>query len=195
MPDNHDTLNLSVLPKLQEQFEALNRGHHLNRHHDHALWADLERNQQAYTALFNALGYQLAIDPRGFAWLQPAEATANVSQTSRRLALFFLLLFEYQADLGMHLGKFQTWIINRELLEKLLDKNRPLLEAEALLSVSDLVDVLRPGIRYGIVKETSQGWTLLPATYRYLDHFEALAGAAREQDAADSSLIIPEESL
>jgi hypothetical protein len=193
--DAVDHLKLSELPNLRQLFETLNRGNHINRHHDHALWADLEKNAATYEALLRALGYDLQVDVRGFAWLQPVEATTTTSQTSRRLALFFLILLEYQADQGLHLGKFQSWVIDLPLLERLLEKNRPLLETEGMGSMNGLVDAIRPGVRYGVIKEIGHGWSLLPAAYRYLDHFEALANATREQDEADATLISNEEDM
>jgi hypothetical protein len=188
MTDQPNAVDLSALPQLRALFEHLNAGRHLNRHHDHALWVDLEQNQATYEVLFSALGYALRIDGRGFAWFHGAEATSSVSRNSRRLALFFLLLFEYQADQGLHLGKFHSWTLDRALLDTLWEKNKALLETEEISDPEALADVLRIGERYGIVAREQQRWQLLPAAYRYLDHFEELAAALREQEAADAAL-------
>lgn len=188
MTDTSQTIKLAELPQLRALFECLNGGRHLNRHHDHELWVALEQHQDSYRTLFSALGYELRIDGRGFAWFHTAEATNTVSRNSRRLALFFLLLFEHQADQGLHLGKFHSWTIDRTLLETLWDKNQALLETEDIADVEALSEVLRIGERYGILVGEQQRWQLLPATYRYLDHFEELSAVLREQSEADSSL-------
>jgi hypothetical protein len=182
------SITLSELPQLRSLFESLNSGRHLNRHHDHALWVELEQHESQYQALFSALGYDLRVDGRGFAWFHTAEATSTVSRNSRRLALFFLLLFEHQADQGLHLGKFHHWTLDRTLLDTLWEKNKSLLETEELFDADALTDVLRTGERYGIVACEQQRWRLLPAAYRYLDHFEELAAALRDQEAADAAL-------
>lgn len=192
MPDTVDRISLSGLPNLQPLFEKLNAGAHLNRHHDLELWVDLETHLEAYKGLFGALGYDLQHDDRGFAWFQPREATSTVSKGSRLLALFFLMLFEHQADQGLNLGKFHSWVIDEALLELLFEHNCPLLEAESIFSAADLGAALKPGVTYGILAESSRGWALLPAVHRYLDHFRTLAAVTRERQQQDSALIAQE---
>ncbi len=188
MTDVPRTVPLDQLPKLRELFEALNSGRHLNRHHDHALWVELEQQLKHYQTLFAALGYDLRIDGRGYAWFHTADATSTVSKNSRRLALFFLLLFEYQADQGQHLGKFHSWSLDRSLLQVLWEKNQALLEAEDVADVDGLADILNTGARYGFCLSEEPHWRLLPAVYRYLDHFEELAAELRVQKTEDVAL-------
>src|SRR5450830_1829239 len=125
-------LYLHKLPLLGELFSFLNSGKHLNRMADHRLWAELERERDAYELLFRGLGYALRIDDRGFAWFHFDDASSNVSKTTRQLALLFMLLFEFQADLGLHLGRFTDWVIDEALLDAILEKNWLLAEAESL---------------------------------------------------------------
>ena len=66
--NTNSPLNLHKMPLLSEVFSFLNSGKHLNRMADHRLWAELEREREAYETLFGALGYELRIDARGFAW-------------------------------------------------------------------------------------------------------------------------------
>ena len=49
-------IELQSLPCLRELFEHLNAGRHLNRLANQRLWAELEREQDQYAALFAALG-------------------------------------------------------------------------------------------------------------------------------------------
>lgn len=168
-------LYLHKLTLLRDIFDALNRGRHLNRLADHKLWVELERELDAYETLFKALGYELRIDNRGFAWFHFDEATSGVSKTTRQLALFFLLLFEFQADAGKHLGRFTDWTIDEALLAALIDKNRPLLEAEGMADRESLGTLLKAAVSYGFAVAEGAGWRLLTAVFRYLDRFEELA--------------------
>lgn len=61
-------LYLHKLPLLSEVFGFFNSGKHMNRMMDHRLWAELDRERDAYELLFKSLGYNLRVDDRGFAW-------------------------------------------------------------------------------------------------------------------------------
>ena len=175
-------LYLHKLPLLSEIFGFLNSGKHLNRMADHRLWAELDRERDSYERLFKSLGYTLRIDERGFAWFHFDEASINVSKTTRQLALVFMLIFEFKADLGLHLGRFTEWLIDGALLSALLEKNRLLLDAENLADPDQLEQLLRAASNYGFAATDVNGWRLLPAVFRYLDRFEALAQARRQQE-------------
>ena len=182
---------LPRMKSLADIFSRLNSGKHINRLSEPALWTELEEEHAAYEALFSALGFELSVDARGFAWFQFDEATSYVSKTTRQLALLFMVLFEYQADAGKNLQRFTDWLIDTALLEALVERNRPLLEAEELDSVESLVQVLKSATNYGFVQQAGAGWRLLPAVFRYLDRFEELArsegfeGAGEEVDAME----------
>ena len=176
-------LYLHKLPQLNEVFGFLNSGKHLNRLADHRLWAELERERDAYEMLFGALGYTLRLDDRGFAWFHFDEASSNVSKTTRQLALLFMLAFEFQADVGLNLGRFTDWLIDDKLLSALVEKNRMLLEAEGLADQDQLEQLLKAASNYGFAAIEGNSWRLLPAVFRYLDRFEELA-TAREPTAS-----------
>ena len=59
---------LVQMPSLAELFRLFLSGHHLNRSANPSLWAELEKNNTTYIALFAALGFDLRLDARGFAW-------------------------------------------------------------------------------------------------------------------------------
>jgi hypothetical protein len=168
-------LYLHKLPLLSEIFAFFNSGKHMNRMLEHRLWAELEREREAYELLFQSLGYQLRIDDRGFAWFHVEDASNNVSKTTRQLALLFMLLFEFQADIGLHLGRFTDWLVDDALLEAILEKNRLLLEAENLADRDQLQLLLRAAVNYGFASSEGNAWRVLPAVFRYLDRFEELA--------------------
>ena len=175
---------LEQLSRLKELFAMLNAGRHVNRLSEPVLWAELEREAAQYERVFAALGYELRIDGRGYAWFQTSDASGTVSKATRQLALSFMLIFEQQADAGQHLGRFVDWRIDRGLLTGLLDKNRALLDAEGLAELEPLQQLLDTAVRYGFADAANGAWRLLPAVFRYLDRFEELAANASLTDDA-----------
>lgn len=168
------TLFLGRLPHLSQLFELFNAGKQLNRIAEPALWAELENEQDQYQTLFASLGFELRVDGRGFAWFHFDNASSNVSRTTRQLALLFMLLFELKADEGTHLERFTDWRIDRGLLAMLVERGHDLLQAEGLDEES-LAGLLDRACTHGFAESVVGGWRLLPAVWRYLDHFEALA--------------------
>ena len=171
----------------------LNAGRHVNRLSEPALWAELEREAPQYERVFGALGYELRIDGRGYAWFQTGDASGTVSKATRQLALLFMLIFEQQADAGQHLGRFVDWRIDRALLTGLLDKNRALLDAEGLAELEPLQQLLDTAVRYGFADAGNGAWRLLPAVFRYLDRFEELAANANLADGAVGQALVEPE--
>jgi hypothetical protein len=186
---------LEQLSRLKELFAMLNAGRHVNRLSEPVLWAELEREAAQYERVFGALGYELRIDGRGYAWFQTSDASGTVSKATRQLALLFMLIFEQQADAGQHLGRFVDWRIDRALLTGLLDKNRALLDAEGLAELEPLQQLLDTAVRYGFADAANGAWRLLPAVFRYLDRFEELASNANvADDAVELAVAEREES-
>lgn len=185
-------IDLTKLTLLSELFSALNAGRHLNRLLDVKLWTELDRERDAYERLFAALGYALRIDERGFAWFHVEDPTNAVSKTTRQLALLFLLLFEFQADAGRHLGRFTDWRIDGALLGELVEQHRLLLEAEELADREKLSGLLRTAANFGFAEADGAAWRLLPAVFRYLDRFEELTRIApAEASDTDASVTEP----
>lgn len=179
------SINLSQLSKLQELFKLFSSGTHLNRLRDTELWVELENNQNAYERLFAALGFCLVLDQRGFAYFKTEQGSAYTGKLTRRLALLLMLLFEYQADQGLHLFQFQNWRIDSVLIETLWLRYGAVLEAEELGGVPALKEVLDSAARAGFMTQEESAYRLLPAVHRYLDLFEELAQA--ERPGADSA--------
>ena len=184
-------INLQKLPTLKEMFAFLHGGKHINRLTDHQLWTALEKERDAYGALFKALGSNLKVDERGFAWFQIDESTSNVSKATRQLALLFMLIFEFKSDTGVQLARFTEWIINAELLNTLIDKNKQLLVAEGLAELELLEQLLRTAAHFGFTVVEGSHWKLLPAVFRYLDRFEEIA---RPGNSAGDEPVAPDET-
>lgn len=164
-------LDLQQLPNLAELFKRLNSGKHLNRLADASLWLELETCADSYHALFAALGYELRIDSRGFAWFHSDGAIVNTA--TRQQALLWLLVFEYQSDAGKQLARFSDWIIDQAILASIHEKYADLLRAESL-DYESLQGLLDNAVRLGFACLASGGWQPLPAVHRYLDHFSEL---------------------
>lgn len=174
------TVNLDKLPFLKEILTRLSKnGEHINRAADAVLWANIEQEQNAYEALFTALGYDLRIDQRGFAWFNTTDSSASSNLTTRRLALFFMVLFEYQGDAGKPLRRFMDWRIDTELLAEVYNQHKELLLAEGMTS-EDFPDLTKVAERFGFMRKEEGAFYLMTAVFRYLDHFEALAESVQD---------------
>ncbi len=183
-------LNLADLPDLGELFRLFLAGKHLNRQAEPAKWLALEQHADTYTALFAALGFDLRIDVRGFAWFHTTDTYSAIGKTSRQLALLFMVLFDTQASAGKALLRFTDWHITQSLLDELHQKHAELLHAEEL-DVAALADLLNKAVSLGFAQALPGGWRLLPAVCRYLDHFESLAKIDLSQPGTD----LPEVAL
>lgn len=174
------TIALDRLTHLATLFKAFSNGRHVNRLAEPALWAELEQEEDSYRDLFAALGYELRMDGRGFAWFHMEEASSKVNRATRQLALLFMAIFDTQADAGRGLLRFGDWVIDRELLDQVHEQHEDLFTAEQL-DRTGLAALMETAERFGFARTEGGHWQLLPAVCRYLDHYEALAAA--DEDA------------
>jgi hypothetical protein len=170
---------LAQMPELANIFQWFLSGKHLNRIAHPALWAELEKQEAGYTNLFAALGFELRVDARGFAWFHSKEASSTISKTSRQLALLFMVIFDAQANAGKTLQRFTDWLFDRAWLVEAYKQQQDLLDAEGL-TPDKLIETLDQACSRGFASAEAAGWRLLPAVCRYLDHFESLALATKE---------------
>lgn len=188
------TINLEKLPCLEEIYTRLSKkGEHINRASDALLWANLEQEQPAYELLFRSLGYDLRLDNRGFAWFHTSETSTSANQNTRRLALFFMVIFEFQGDAGKPLRRFVDWRIDRELLSEIYHRHKDVLFAEGITAEA-FVEITRTAERFGFMRKEAGAHYLLSAVYRYLDHFESLADSISDDFGLDSEVALQDES-
>lgn len=180
------TTTLSQFPALAELFRLFLSGKHLNRMAEPALWAELEQHENSYVGLFAALGFELRMDARGFAWFHNSDANSGIGKISRQLALLFMLIFDAQANAGKALQRFSDWLIDRAWLTEVYRQQQDLLDTEDL-SADALVELLNRACNLGFAVAEPAGWRLLPAVCRYLDHFESLALAAKVDEDDDEA--------
>jgi hypothetical protein len=186
------TIDLKQLTQLQPLFKLLSSGTHLNRLQDGKLWVELENHQSQYETLFAALGFSLVLDGRGYAYFKTDQASTFTGKLTRRLALLLMLLFEYQADQGLHLFQFQQWQLDTPLINKLHINYHAILEAEEITSPQTIKEIFDSAARIGFLVLEDDAYRLLSAVHRYLDLFQELAQAERndpiqtEDDAEDT---------
>ena len=178
---------LAKMPSLTVLFRLFLSGKHLNRMTEPSLWVELETEEDAYTALFEALGFELRMDPRGFAWFHSPQASSAVGKVSRQLALLFMVIFDAQANAGRALQGFVDWKIDATWLAEVYKQHAELLEAETL-DPDAMVDLMGRASSLGFAVVEPNGWRLLPAVYRYLDHFQGLARLIKDDQDLDGLL-------
>lgn len=176
-PEEIDLEQLSALAPL---YRKMRMGTHIGRLNEPLLWANLEANHDDYARMFRALGYQLGMDPRGFAWLdeerEDAADESRLTKKVRSLAVFIAALFDFQAGAGKSLNSFTGWRLDEQLLGRVLDSQRESLAGVEVSSVDDMRDQLRTATNWGFCLQVDGGWRLLPAISRFTDSF---ADAAR----------------
>lgn len=163
-------LDLSELSLLAPIFRELFKGYHVSRR-DAELYSQLSNLQDAYRALFKALGYELVCDPRGFYYFVPEQIGAQVNKTAQRLALFTFIIVEHLADQGRDpLAVLDGGSLGRDELPPLLEKYRELfLQAEVQTQEELEEKVMRRMTQLGFASEDNGVYRFLPPMHRFLD--------------------------
>jgi len=179
-------IDLEKLPNLADISKRLTTGYHISEQ-DFALWTELDANEDAYSALFAALGNQLKRDSRGFFYFDVDDATVNMGKISRLFALTTYALVEFFADQGQDplRALFETEI-NHEILSSILQQQYHLFEQLEIYSATDLKrEVGNRMLRYGFAKTQGDNFKMLPPLYRYLDALVAVDSLAAEEGHTD----------
>jgi hypothetical protein len=163
-------LDLSELSLLAPIFRELFKGYHVSRR-DAELYSQLSNLQDAYRALFKALGYELVCDPRGFYYFVPEQIGAQVNKTAQRLALFTFIIVEHLADQGRDpLAVLDGGSLGRDELPPMLEKYRELfLQAEVQTQEELEEKVMRRMTQLGFASEDNGTYRFLPPMHRFLD--------------------------
>ena len=163
-------LDLSELSLLAPIFRELFKGYHVSRR-DAELYSQLSNLQDAYRALFKALGYELVCDPRGFYYFVPEQIGAQVNKTAQRLALFTFIIVEHLADQGRDpLAVLDGGSLGRDELPPLLEKYRELFLQAEIQTQDELEEkVMRRMTQLGFASEEQGTYRFLPPMHRFLD--------------------------
>ena len=163
-------LDLSELSQLAPIFRELFKGYHISRAAPE-LYTQLSNQQDAYRALFKALGFELVCDPRGFYYFVPEQMGAQVNKTAQRLALFTFILVEHLADQGRDpLSVLDGGSIGRDELPALLEKYRDLFLQAEVTTFEELEDkIIRRLIQLGFAEDSNGVYRFLPPMHRFLD--------------------------
>jgi len=163
-------IDLKELTQLAPIFRELFKGYHVSRR-DPELYTQLSNFQDAYRALFKALGFELVCDPRGFYYFVPEQMGVQVNKTAQRLALFTFILVEHLADQGRDpLAVLDGGSLGRDELPPLLEKYRDLfLQAEVTTQEELEEKVMRRLTQLGFAAEDNGIYRFLPPMHRFLD--------------------------
>lgn len=165
-------------------FEALSAGKHLDASQEPQLWSVLCSDEfDHYEQLFGHLGKKLVKNPRGYAYF---EIEDTESKGTRPLALFYLLLFQKQADAGQDLNQFNTWLIDPPFLQELRAANQELLRSENLENEDRWKSMLNKAVNLGFLAREGSSIILLPATWRFLDLFLELSDELQEPGESEN---------
>ena len=164
------------LPSLKRIFDDLRRGKHLaegDGPHVHALREHVE----AYTRLFDALGFSLVQHPRGFFYFA-ADPSANVTEQAGRMAVFVFILVESLADQGKQVEEtLMSHTFNvTELPHLSTDRFVTYMRDVGITSMDDLRQVLKNMRRLGFAEMVGDDlFRFRTPAYRFLDLCSELA--------------------
>ncbi len=163
-------IDLKEMTQLAPIFRELFKGYHVSRR-DPELYAQLSNLQDAYRALFKALGFELVCDTRGFYYFVPEQMGAQVNKTAQRLALFTFILVEHLADGGRDpLAVLGGGSLGRDELPPLLEKYKDLfLQAEVTTQEELEEKVMRRLTQLGFASEDNGVYRFLAPMHRFLD--------------------------
>lgn len=189
-------LDLSQLTQLTPIFRELFKGYHISQR-DAELYSQLSNLQDAFRALFRAMGFELVCDSRGFYYFVPEQMGAQVNKTAQRLALFTFILVEHLADQGRDpLAVLDGGTLGRDELPALLDKYRDLFVQAEVQTQEDLEEkVMRRLSQLGFAQEDNGIYRFLPPMHRFLD---VCLSVQQDRDLAavlHSDLPLPAPSL
>jgi len=189
-------LDLSQLTQLTPIFRELFKGYHISQR-DAELYSQLSNLQDAYRALFRAMGFELVCDSRGFYYFVPEQMGAQVNKTAQRLALFTFILVEHLPDQGRDpLAVLDGGTLGRDELPALLDKYRDLFVQAEVQTQEDLEEkVMRRLSQLGFAQEDNGIYRFLPPMHRFLD---VCLSVQQDRDLAavlHSDLPLPAPSL
>lgn len=189
-------LDLSQLTQLTPIFRELFKGYHISQR-DAELYSQLSNLQDAFRALFRAMGFELVCDSRGFYYFVPEQMGAQVNKTAQRLALFTFILVEHLADQGRDpLAVLDGGTLGRDELPALLDKYRDLFVQAEVQTQEDLEEkVMRRLSQLGFAQEDNGIYRFLPPMHRFLD---VCLAVQQDRDLAavlHSDLPLPAPSL
>lgn len=189
-------IDLSQLTQLTPIFRELFKGYHISQR-DAELYSQLSNLQDAYRALFRAMGFELVCDSRGFYYFVPEQMGTQVNKTAQRLALFTFILVEHLADQGRDpLAVLDGGTLGRDELPALLDKYRDLFVQAEVQTQEDLEEkVMRRLSQLGFAQEDNGIYRFLPPMHRFLD---VCLSVQQDRDLAavlHSDLPLPAPSL
>ena len=187
-------MELDDWPKLQPVFQRLLSGYHISSE-DFDLYHDLQDRETDYNLLFQALGYTLKSDPRGFYHFLP-DAERAMNTTTRKMALLMFAMVEALADEGQDpVAVIRKGSQNvRQLSEKLFEKQEQIL-TEGGLDSPDAVEkcFVNNFVGLGFASLNGDALRFRPPVNRFLDVCAEL-GRQGTAEASEDTVSAGEEN-
>jgi hypothetical protein len=156
------------LPRLADIFDKLRLGWHLCSLDGELYWL-LDGQRDAYTRLFEQLGFRLEKHQRDFYYFSD---TRNFTTTSQRMALFVFVLVESVADQGKPIEEtLMTRVFRYDELPHLQsDRYRSVMKEAETGTEEELVALVRSLERFGFAERVDDAsFRFRPPAYRFLD--------------------------
>lgn len=178
------------LPHLEEAFGALRRGKHLCAQSG-PVFQSLLRNEEAFGALFTALGFRLVRHPRDFFYFHDS---ANFTELAERMAVFLFILVEALADGGEPVADalLTRPFACKDLPHLRSERYRAYLREAGVETEEDLINVVRKLEQFGFARRLdADSFAFETPVYRFLDLCMELAEEDRQADAGSADADAP----
>jgi len=171
------------VPLLRAVFQKMLPGYHLSSD-DFELYHELQKHEDRYQALLQALGYVLHADRRGYYYLSCDDDSGTLNATTAKMALVIFTLVEYLADQGRdpfeRITQGELPLV--ETCDALFAKHRELLIQGGLESSDALQRCLGNSfVRLGFVSVNADQLRFRPPVVRFLDLCSA-AGSTTDSE-------------
>ena len=168
-------------PQLSEAFRQLKRGRHICRD-DAQVFRDLVAHEQAYTAIFEALGYRLERHPQDFFYLRGESSLKT--KALQAASLFVLILFQdleekkFQSESHQWHATLTTRLFRVADMPHFLTTQRRRMMTTIGVAENELKDVLRTLKQLGMLEWIdSEHFQFRAPIYRFIDICIQLAQA------------------
>jgi hypothetical protein len=164
-----------IPPCIKEVFEALSRGRHISAY-DPELYADLQLHFELYKHLFQALGFALESNARGFYYF---EREGSASDAIEQAAVFLWIIVDWMADKGMSISEQITLhdFVTAELPHFQTDRYRSYMDRLKVTDEASVRRLLLAMNRFGFLRSNNDyaNFKFLPPIYRLLQAAEVVA--------------------
>lgn len=175
---------MATWPNLKDIFEALRQGRHLSRA-DGLLYQSLEGDREAFTNLFDQLGFELKKHRRDFYYFC---CPNTLSERSERMAVFMFILIERITDQGYNIEEaLMSQQFGFEELPHLTTlRYRDIMAQLNVLDSDGLGTIVTNMIRMGFAERVNdQVFAFRCPVYRFLDICQDIARSQTQDELGE----------